>query len=508
MSNGSQQKPNYDDFDYPSYDLDESSPYAQSNYDNSYSPDYTTEYTGGYASGQPSYGAPQTPQGGQPQYSRAGAEPTKKRKRATVFIIVFVVLALIAVAVAGYFIYTTNNKMKHANEGTNSLHAAIASVSASDKVVVPMDNLINSEVNDNSAAQIQVLVTQVPQAVQDLEQAQKKLDETQPNLEYLTGEQKEVAGYLKQAIDGRREMLTVGQRILQNSVTESQAQTHVNSTYTNILTADEKVREAVAAAEKYAAHQKEQAQAALDAAEKGQQAPEAVEGEVTAQSVVDLDQAALDALDAAKKSLDQVKTALPNANVQAIESYLDAKITAVTLLKETDTAIAANDVKTAVEKVKEYNEADATASELAKALPKEPKDVLASVTSQTAQQDRKAYDEARKKTAAADAHIRAYQGVDTVSATGQPAPNATGAGAGAGANNAAPANKPGVQTIPAQPAGQPGQPAGQAGQPAQHAGQTAPAPKPAQPAGQVAQPAGQPGQPAQPANGAATAPTH
>lgn len=357
--------------------------------------------------------------------SEGVAKAHKKRTRATWAIVVLSVLIVLVIAAVIFFALRAQNHMQNANAANDDLQQAISYVSASDQVLIPFDTVVNSSTSASNQSEIAKVTKDIPNALKQLDSAEESLKKAQERSEFLTDEQKEVLGYLQTSIDGRRTLFSSGQKYLEGGAKVSQLGSHINTAYASIVTADEKVREAIEAAKTYADTQSKNAEAALKAAESGSKKPTPEQSSVTAQSVVDLDQAALDALNTAKTELDQAKTLTPELNIDSLNAYLEAKITAVTILKDTDTAIASNSIKDAVEKVNSYNEADKKAVELAAAIPKKPEDLYQDLFLKSTQADKTTYDEARKKTALADSYIRKYQGIEIQGTSGQPALSAS-----------------------------------------------------------------------------------
>lgn len=410
------------------------SPYGASSYDSPYGQQYGQQNS--YQQGSQQHGSQYGQQ--QPYGHAAQPAPTamkgnpegvaqahKKRTRATWAIVVLSVLIVLVIAVVIFFALRAQNHMQNANAANEDLQQAISYVSASDQVLIPFDTVVNSSTSASNESEINKVTKDIPSALKQLDSAQESLKKAQERSEFLTDEQKEVLGYLQTSIDGRRTLFSSGQKYLQGGAKVSQLGSHINTAYASIVTADEKVREAIEAAKTYADTQSKNAEAALKAAESGNKKPTPEESSVTAQSVVDLDQAALDALNTAKTELDQAKSSTPELNIDSLTAYLEAKIAAVTILKDTDTAIASNSIKDAVEKVNSYNEADKKAVELAAAIPKKPEDLYQDLFLKSTQADKNTYDEARKKTALADSYIRKYQGIEIQGASGQPALSAS-----------------------------------------------------------------------------------
>lgn len=413
----------YDSFEYPSYDIDDDSPYS-SEYVSNYVPN--TELLQRANMPLPSHVATQVAAQGAQQAGQEGSgavaayaaqESARKKKKATIAIIIIALLLAALIAVVGFFAYRAHQHMQINNQVSDGITEAIGSLSKTDEYMVKLDQLLSATINPDELNQLQTMSSQAEAQIALLKDAQNKVNALSDKREFFNEEQAEVIAALSSSIDGRNKMIDAGSKILSQDVLVSQARVHVNGAYANIVEADSIVREALDQAKKYAEQEKTKASEQLKNAtasnnkKKKEQADESAT--ITAQSVVDLDQKALDALSNASLELQKAKAALPEVDLSPIEKYLEAKQKAVNILKEVDTAVAENKVKDAVAKVKEYNDADAEVKPLAEALPASPEDIYESYYQSKVADLEKLYDEARKAVAQADGVIRRYQGIKT-----------------------------------------------------------------------------------------------
>ncbi len=440
----------YDSFEYPSYDIDDDSPYS-SEYVSNYVPN--TELLQRANMPLPSHVASQVAAQGSQQAGQEGSgavaayaaqESARKKKKATIAIIIIALLLAVLIAVVGFFAYRAHQHMQINNQVSDGITEVIGSLSKTDEYLVKLDQLLSATINPDELNQLQTMSSQAEAQIALLKDAQNKVNALSDKREFFNEEQTEVIAALSSSIDGRNKMIDAGSKILSQDVLVSQARVHVNGAYANIVEADSKVREALDQAKKYAEQEKSKASEQLKNAtasnnkKKKDQADQSAA--ITAQSVVDLDQQALEALSNASLELQKAKAALPEVDLSPIEKYLEAKQKAVSILKEVDTAVAENKVKDAVAKVKEYNDADAEVKPLAEALPASPEQIYESYYQSKVADLEKLYDEARKAVAQADGVIRRYQGIKTQE-NASAAANPLGA-ANSGSTNASAASSP------------------------------------------------------------------
>lgn len=400
----------YENFEYPSYELDDDDL------------DYATDYVSNYVP-NPKFQQTHTDnlnggRGYAPQVSSAAAafqtqEAAAKRKKATRIMLVFAsLLGLILVASLALAFYA-HQQMKHQNALNEKIDQTIALLAKTDKTIVDIDRLLNNPVDPASLNDIKQNISQVEKMNALLSDAEKLRAELSSDTDKLSENQQSVVNALNDSIAGRKDMLKLGGSILEQDIVFSEVRTHLTASYSKIIEADSKVRDALTKAKEYAEQQKAQADAQLKAAQSSKKSQEQTEPTVTAQSVVELDNQALAALETAKTEAEAAKTLVSELDISAILAYIDAKTKAVTLLQELDSAIADNKVKDADAKVKSYNEADAEVKPFAEALPSSPEAVLEKFYQQRTSQDHKDYFAARNKVAAADGIIRQYQGIKT-----------------------------------------------------------------------------------------------
>lgn len=435
----------YDNFEYPSYDLDDDSSYP-SEYVSNYVPNPELRRQAGLDempsssqdySANTAYGVTTSAQGApvnedaSPSHTSAAYMPpskspavaayqsqqsAKKRKKASVAIIIFSLLLLALIAAGSFFAYRAHQHMQFSNAASDEISQAISALAKTDAYFVEVDEYLSGSINPEGLNVPRKALEDKDRVKKDLDSAKQLSDElSAKDKTYLSDEQVEVITALSESVSARQSMLDAALKIMNVDVEVSQARVHLNGAYTNIVEADTKVREALEKAKQYADQQKNKANEQLKAARsnKRQKESQSSSEEISAQSIVDLDQAALDALNNAKLELDKSKAASTSIDFTPIESYIEAKLAAVTLLKDIDTAVLENKVKEAVDKVKQYNEADAAVRPLAEALPTQPDELFKSYYQKETETQHKTYEEARKKAAEADGIIRKYQGIKT-----------------------------------------------------------------------------------------------
>lgn len=401
----------YENFEYPSYELDDDGL------------DYATDYVSNYV---PNPKFQQThidnlnqdsPSSSHNSFAVAAyhaQEAAHKRKKAGIVMAIFAVLLLAIIIASAIFAFYAHQQMKAHNEVNEKIEQTIAALARTDKAIVDMDKLLNKPVDSASLNDMKQHISQVDKTNAALLDAEKLKSGLGPESVALSEEQQRVVNALNDSIAGRKDMVKLGSEILQQDIVFSDIRAHLSNTYGKIVEADAKVREALGKAKEYAQQQKAQADAQLKAAQNSRKkSEEHADTTLSAQSIVDLDIQALEALKLAKSELETAKSLLPELDTTAVLSYIEAKTKAVTLLQELDTAIAENKVKDADAKVKSYNDADAEVKPFAEALPSSPEAVFEALYQQRVAHIHNAYFAARNKVAAADGIIRQYQGVKT-----------------------------------------------------------------------------------------------
>ena len=119
---------------------------------------------------------------------------------------------------------------------------------------------------------------------------------------------------------------------------------------------------------------------------------------------------AIEALSQAQESLVRAQEGYPSADFSALSAFIEKKKEQNGYALASDDAIYIQDKATAESFNEKYNQADAEAIELARALPEKPaQPILDRLDAQTSQ-TRASYLDARKRAAESDAFIRDYLG--------------------------------------------------------------------------------------------------
>lgn len=257
-------------------------------------------------------------------------------------------VVLIAGLIAGVvWLKSAIDIRKHDRERDAVIEAVVERVAASDAVVVAVDSAVNSEMTTSTPEEIAGLSDQIDPAIEGLVGVQEEIGRIEDTYKHLD----ETPLYaVANSVEGRIAMLTVGKRILKLDSDTARALTLVDAGWKSMILAHEQSNAAVAAANLHSP------QGLIESAFQNN--------------------AALDSLSSAKEDFLAANEILPSSQISDAVAYIDLKLEANRLARETDSALARNDVDSANALIDPYNQAETNAAEAATKLVASPKELI------------------------------------------------------------------------------------------------------------------------------------
>ena len=185
-------------------------------------------------------------------------------------------------------------------------------------------------------------------------------------------------------ITARRQMLTSGATIIDDTVSVLQARQEVTKGWQLVLAADGLAREA--------------ADIASSATSADMQAS------------TEKSQQAIESFSKAKTALQNAEQLFPQLDLSAYMSYIDKRLEAQGYAIESNDALINRDTQAATEHNDAYNNAEKQAGELAEKLPEDPDELVVDAFNSKTASSREMYENARSQAQSADAFIRDYLG--------------------------------------------------------------------------------------------------
>lgn len=185
-------------------------------------------------------------------------------------------------------------------------------------------------------------------------------------------------------ITARRQMLTSGATIIDDTVSVLQARQEATKGWQLVLAADGLAREA--------------ADIASSATSADMQAS------------TEKSQQAIESFSKAKTALQNAEQLFPQLDLSAYMSYIDKRLEAQGYAIESNDALINRDTQAATEHNDAYNNAEKQAGELAEKLPEDPDELVVDAFNSKTTSSREMYENARSQAQSADAFIRDYLG--------------------------------------------------------------------------------------------------
>lgn len=250
-------------------------------------------------------------------------------------------------------------------------------VAANDPVVVALDAAVASETTTMTAEENAGLVARLDPTIDELGKAKRMLADSRAG---IASKDKARAAALEDAIDGRLSMLRTGAAILSIDASASAAIEVLDQAWKALLEADAHSNAAVAGSNLHT--------------------PDGV-ATSTSENV-----AALDLLNRARGMFAAAGSVFPSEEIDKAIAYVDAKIAANAIARDSDSALQAGDVEASNQLIARYNEAQAAAVTLAQELSADPREMIKQTYDAKIADLIEQYGASRSTTAEADARLR------------------------------------------------------------------------------------------------------
>lgn len=288
--------------------------------------------------------------------------------------------------------------MRHFNgawAARDAINSAISNVEEADTFIVSLNEAVVATVDDATQETTDKITEDAKSASASLENADKNIARAWELDEFLDDNQRSICSALHDSVDARRNMIGSGEAILSVDTTVGSARKELEQAIAKAVEANSKAQEATTAANEYAKYLTGDTQAQVQ----------------DATTVVELDNQTIALLDEATTHLENAKTIFGDADYTAYQTYLEKRKEAAQFMLEADNALVSGDFESAGENTDKYNEADASASEAAAALPASTSEIFSEPYTTLTQEARTSYIEASARAQEADVLIRHYQGI-------------------------------------------------------------------------------------------------
>lgn len=296
---------------------------------------------------------------------------------------------LIAVAVlilvGGIVLYVFLSDANY-RSAESTFNESVSLMQGTDDVVVNVDSAVNSQVTADRLAKLDELMGSVPATEESLQQVIASMDSIEPAMKrHSNGD---IVQQMRTSAEARLSMLESGAQLIDYDRQAMRSSESFAESWTLILQADSKAREAAA----FVAY--------------------ATTANMT--QALSLNSQALEQLTSARGKLDDAANAFPEADFTLLYDYIDAKAAAIGYAQAAEQAYLDGDTAKVEEQTALYDTADATAVQAAAALPSNPDQLILNAYDQLTASPRKAYVEARQQASEADAVLRNYLGINEV----------------------------------------------------------------------------------------------
>lgn len=315
---------------------------------------------------------------------------SRKRARKRGRLIVSFALTVALLAVAGGLTWWGFGTYQDQQTDKGVLSSAVSELSGTDELLAEIDavvvDLANSDVTSLS--------------LDDTLDVQKKVQDGKSTCIDELNEAEEAVGQVAissssdasntpdskvvDTITARRQMLTSGAAIIDDTVSVLQARQEATKGWQLVLAADGLAREA--------------ADIASSATSADMQAS------------TEKSQQVIESFSKAKTALQNAEQLFPQLDLSAYMSYIDKRLEAQGYAIESNDALINRDTQAATEHNDAYNNAEKQAGELAEKLPEDPDKLVADAFNSKTASSREMYENARSQAQSADAFIRDYLG--------------------------------------------------------------------------------------------------
>ncbi|MCL2825785.1 MAG: hypothetical protein FWD72_00085 [Eggerthellaceae bacterium] len=304
---------------------------------------------------------------------------SKRRRRHTSTVLIATVVVACLLGAGGYLIYTM---VTTHNQQVSLLQQALAQIEEADKVVVPVDELVNNTEGDPDPDTVSSLLDSIPDTYKKLDAAYDLASQASENMR--DSSEKDAADQALASVDARRAMLDTGATLLQAEVDALNATDAMTQAWDKVLQADSLAREAAS------------------------MVTDTTNDNVTASK--EKSQQALDLFNDALTLITDVSNSSLEPDVQVFLDYVGKRVDAMNCAIASDDAILAQDRQTAEDQNTAYNTKEDEAAQLARQLPSDVTSPISSAYAAATDDPMKTYAEARHQASTADAFLRDYLG--------------------------------------------------------------------------------------------------
>ena len=315
---------------------------------------------------------------------------SRKRARKRGRLIVSSVLTVVLLAVAGGLTWWGFGTYQDQQTYKGVLSSAISGLSGTDELLAEIDavvvDLANSDVTSLSVDDMLDVQKKVQDGksacIDELDAAEEAVGQVAINSSSEASDAPDLK--VVDTITARRQMMTGGAAIIDDTVSALQARQEVTKGWQLVLAADGLAREA--------------ADIASSATSADMQAS------------TEKSQQAIESFLKAKTALQNAEQLFPQLDLSAYMSYIDKRLEAQGYAIESNDALINRDTQAATEHNDAYNNAEKQAGELAEKLPENPDELVVEAFDGKTASSREMYENARSQAQSADAFIRDYLG--------------------------------------------------------------------------------------------------
>lgn len=314
---------------------------------------------------------------------------SRKRARKRGRLIVSFALTVALLAVAGGLTWWGFGTYQDQQTYKGVLSSAISELSGNDELLAEIDvvvDLANSDVTSLSLDDTLDVQKKVQDGkstcIDELDAAEEAVGQVAINNSSDASNTPD--SKVVDTITARRQMLTSGAAIIDDTVSVLQARQEATKGWQLVLAADGLAREA--------------ADIASSATSADMQAS------------TEKSQQAIESFSKAKTALQDAEQLFPQLDLSAYMSYIDKRLEAQGYAIESNDALINRDTQAATEHNDAYNNAEKQAGELAEKLPEDPDELVVDAFKSKTASSREMYENARSQAQSADAFIRDYLG--------------------------------------------------------------------------------------------------
>lgn len=308
-----------------------------------------------------------------------GRRKARRRRRRTAIALIGALVTLGLLGGGGYYLY---KEISNHQQQISLLDQALAQIKEVDKVVVPLDEIVNNTGGDTAAETIENLLATIPDAYKSLDRAEDLARQAGESMRDSVD--KEAADQALVSIEARRAMLEAGKAVLQADLEAKGATEYLSRAWKALWGADALAREAAALV------------------------TDTTNENVTASR--QKSEEALNLFGDVAYMLVEIEGSPLQPDLQAYKDYVAKRRESMQYAIASDDAILAQDREAAESQNTAYNLSEEEAAQIAKQLPINTAEPIRDAYKRNTEDSMRAYAEARHKASTADAFLRDYLG--------------------------------------------------------------------------------------------------